>query len=200
MKADVVCEPCNTGWMSDIENEASFILKDTAIRGAEVSILPLGIVSIAALTFLKAVIGDHMNPIKPFFSPAARHAFARSQTIPDNVQIWIGQYGGQRARYGSFSTQRLTLKEGRYKGFQFYVFTYVINFMALQLAAWRWIKPGHRRTNPPRLIQKDAWAEAATEIWPSDGSPIHWPPRKAIGDDTIQIFTNRWRRLDQPTH
>ena len=149
---------------------------------------------------MKAVVADHMHPTRrPFFSPAAREAFANYQTIPDGVQIWIGQFRGQRARYGNFTGQYLKLHEGRFKGFEFYVFTYVINFMALQLAARRWTKTGPCRTASPSLIQNDAWAEATTVIWPSDGKPVLWPPPKIISDDTVEAFSNRWQRLEQPS-
>jgi hypothetical protein len=44
---------------------------------------------------------------KPFFSPAIRYSFAKSLTIPDGVQMWLGAFDGRHARSGSITARYL---------------------------------------------------------------------------------------------
>ncbi len=93
LKAHVVCEPCNNTWMSDVEAEASKTMGNIITDAAPVSLLPLGIKSIAAFLFKTAVVADHTRPnIRPFF-PSVRKRFAESLEIPAGVQMWIASFG-----------------------------------------------------------------------------------------------------------
>jgi hypothetical protein len=89
----VVCGTCNNGWMSDLTNHAKAITEGLIRHARPTSILPLGIATIAAYTFLKAVVVDYaitLDGHKPFFQPAVRHRFKETIAIPDGTQIWIG--------------------------------------------------------------------------------------------------------------
>jgi hypothetical protein len=63
--AKVVCEPCNNGWMSDIEEKHAKPTLTGIIEGRPVSLLTRGIASIAIFGFKVAVIADHMNSKAP---------------------------------------------------------------------------------------------------------------------------------------
>jgi hypothetical protein len=198
LTANVACGHCNSGWMSDVENQhAKPTIKDMVSRGSPVSLLPRGTSSIAVFTFLKAVVADHMNGTRhPFFRPSVRHRFATDLMIPNGVQIWLGSFRGHAARRGLLNTRYLQPRRGSLTGFEFYVFTYVINFVALQLVASRWTKPARRKADPPRLTtQAQIWDDAATEIWPSDGMAVIWPLPHALTDQSFDGFCDRWRRL-----
>ena len=98
---------------------------------------------------------------------------------------------------GYFGTHYFYVHGGNIKGFEFYVFTYVINFVALQLVARRWAKSSPRRVPSPVLIQNRLWTQRSTELWPNNGIPISWPPPQAISDETLYAFTYRWLSLSE---
>lgn len=199
MTANVVCEPCNTRWMSVIEStHAKPTLKHLILSGNPVTLLPVGVESIARFMFLKAVVADHMNSTRraPFFTRSQRSGFRQDHLIPNGVQMWIGRFR-DRGRRGNFSTYYLTVTGGPFAGFEFYVFTYIINYVALQLTARRWPSLiANPPTTIPYLRQHEVWDEAATEMWPDGIQPLSWPPPKTIGGDVLDDFTFRWMRLN----
>lgn len=209
LKANVVCEPCNNRWMSDVENDhAKPTLRDMVLSSNPVSLLPLGVKSIANYCFLKAVIADRMNTKRqPFFSRRQRREFRASLTIPEGVQMWLGRFRDV-GRRGNFSTYYCTLKETDYAGFEFYVFTYVVNYVVIQLTAIRWPSliadpPLDPRGFPfprfvqPKLFQEDFWRAASTEMWPFYGgaSGVLWPPPRTIDGRALDALTFRWQQL-----
>jgi hypothetical protein len=207
LKANVVCEPCNNGWMSTVENDrAKPTLRDMVLSSNEVSLLPNGIKSVVEFTFLKAVVADHMNTKRaPFFTRRQRLQFRNDRQVPASVQVWIGRFL-DRGRRGNFSTYYCTMKDTDFAGFEFYVFTYVINFVVLQLTAMRWpsiVKdpPIDPRGFPypkfiePRLFQERIWNEASEPMWPSNARAVHWPPAKLLNAAALDAFTFRWQKL-----
>ncbi len=197
-KARVVCGRCNNGWMSDMENlHAKPTLKDMIQHGTRLSLLPLGIMTIAAWSFMKAVVVDHMHTArKPFFSQSIRRAFMESRMPPDGTQIWIAAFNGAPDMRGHVTTfyhrgRRHSLLEG----FEFYVATYVATYFIVQVVGKRRVKGRARRRPFPFLDQDPVWDDLAIPIWPGEGDPIEWPPRRAITRPTLERFTDRFKRV-----
>jgi hypothetical protein len=57
-KFNALCDRCNNGWMSDIDNSARDTLKDIIRYRAPVSFLSRGLESIAAFTLKNAFVTD----------------------------------------------------------------------------------------------------------------------------------------------
>jgi hypothetical protein len=137
IKAVVVCGKCNNGWMSDLENNhAKPAMKDVILHGSPCLLQSRDIASIAKFAFKTAVVADHMHATrKPFFSPAIRYSFAKSLTIPDGVQMWLGAFDGRHARSGSITARYLKKNVSVLRGFEFYVVTYITGHLAFQVLA-----------------------------------------------------------------
>jgi hypothetical protein len=61
-KLPVVCEPCNNGWMSDLENkDAKPAIKDLIVSDKIVKLSPERLKSIARFAFKTAVVADHYS-------------------------------------------------------------------------------------------------------------------------------------------
>lgn len=199
--ANVVCVPCNTRWMSSIEStQAKPTLERMIVSGSPVSILPRGVTSIALFAFLKAVVADHMHATRrPFFTRRQRYEFRENRTIPDGIQMWLGRFRSPGHR-GNVTTYYFKIDRGSFAGYEFYVFTYVINYVALQLTAPRWpsLITEPLITRPPRLVQHDAWSEGATEFWPDPALGVLWPPPKTLNRQSLHDFAFRWTQLNVP--
>jgi len=197
LKAHIVCEPCNNGWMSDIESEAKPIMRNMILRASWVSLLPLGIATIATFLFKAAVVADCNRPSggNRFFSYEVRRRFRRSLAIPVGVQMWISVVRRKGKAGGRFSAAYVTIEVGKFRGFQFYVFTYIIGALVLQLTAPRWVGAGKRPQFKPKLTQNSQMDNSSIAFWPSNGSPITWPPSVYLGDDSLKLFADRWERL-----
>jgi hypothetical protein len=170
LKAHVVCEECNSTWMSAVDEEAKKTMKDMIRYAGWVSLLPKGIASIAVFAFKTAVVADHVRPKrKPFFSPASRRRFATTREIPHGVQMWLGLFRGKHLLSGRYTTHYARINTGRFRGHEIYIFTYVAGYLALQVTAFRWASIVKKPPYQPVLTQNPEWAKASIPLWPSDG-------------------------------
>jgi hypothetical protein len=196
-KLPVVCENCNNGWMSDLENlHARPAMKDLITSDKGTLLSPERLRSIAIFAFKSAVIVDHAlvpNPKfrdrEPFFSADSRTAFRQSLVIPAGVQMWLGAFkeeghGILRALYHASPPEVE-------HGFESYVLTYGVGFVLFQVVVTRWLGigvPGFR----PSVRQSRVWNKFTLPLWPSDGRSALWPPDKQFTLRTVSQFSRRW--------
>lgn len=111
LTAKVVCEPCNNGWMSDIERDHAKPTFAPIIDGEPFCLLPLGIKSAAIWAFKITVIADHIQSNRlPFFTEIERTIFKERLDIPAGVQMWLAAYS-ERITY-----ERLFVRSDERKG------------------------------------------------------------------------------------
>lgn len=196
-KLPLVCEKCNSGWMSQITNRICQTFGDAIVGGAALSVLPIGIELLTSFIFLKAVLGAQLISEKDeaFFTRAERERLRKSLAIPSNgINMWVGAFKGNALHSGRFAPGILTSTAPQLSGIEYFTFTYVIGRLVLQLLAARWKNVRHRGIGyVPMLIPDPYWNAAAVRIWPSDGSPITWPPPKYFNDAGLKQFINRFK-------
>jgi hypothetical protein len=194
VKIKVVCDRCNNGWMSDLEGEAKATAANMMLYGSPVSLLPIGIASLAAFAFKGAVIATFMHPNRePFHSVTDRHRFAEERALPAGFQVWISSLTQQRGAFKSYFHE--TLPESRYN-FKLDVFTFAAGFFALQAVTFKWGTRHDRRHKVPLfLTQNPIFDDIAVPLWPNDGLPVVWPPRKHLPETSFEDFVTRWARL-----
>lgn len=194
-KRPVVCARCNNGWMSDLTNHTKQTLEHAIRYAAPVTFIELGILTIAAFTFMKAVVLDHSRVGgKPTFLPSVRSRFRTDLVIPTGTQIWIAPFRGTDPSSGHTWHRTKLLRSGEFAGFNIYVFTYMVGYVALQMTFPAWTKPSRFRGNPPVLTQDHAWDGTALPVWPYSG-PVTWPQRHYLGDAELEKFRDRFNRL-----
>lgn len=81
--------------------------------------------------------------------------------------------------------------------FEFNVFTYGLGHFVIQVVTARWNKKALRRhASPPVLTQAVEWDDCSIAFWPSDGTPVSWPPAKHLSRQVIDAFVERWTQLE----
>lgn len=190
----VVCERCNNGWMSEITNDAKKTLEGCIRYHRAVTLLPLGVLTISAFTFLKACVLDQSLDSKPFFLPSVRAKFRDTCITPDGVQIWMACYRNPDRTSGHTWHHTIKLHSGRFSGFDIFVFTYMIGYVTLQLTAFRWTKQARFKEAAPCLVPADFWNKATVPIWPYQ-SPVLWPPEQYLDSRALELFRDRFSRL-----
>lgn len=194
-KLPVVCNGCNNGWMSALSLKMKERFERAMLDAEPFSLGARDAAILAAFTFMKAVVTDHLiNSDDPFFTRAVRERFRSSLTLPSLLKVWFGAFHG---RYRMSTRNNLLListsELGPLYGMQFLSHTYVVGNLALQLLAPRW-QHMHNRGKPLISLTPNVyWEQATTLFWPHDGSFLSWPPLKYIGDDTIQSFIYRFK-------
>jgi len=201
----IVCEPCNNGWMSDLEAQhAKPAMQDMILSDRPVLLSAERIYSISVFAFKTAVIGYHMerkiSPSFPasVFSRSHLRRFATSLRIPAGVQVWIGCIGTDDPRHGLFRMRYAKTPPGFVNGFKLYACTFGIGRFVLQLVATEWTKGSLRRRMVPNVGQNPIWNSMAIPVWPTLGQAVQWPPSQQMRDDTVNGFSDRWRRFTVP--
>ncbi len=201
LKMRVVCEPCNSGWMSDLEAEAKNAFSDIIKYGSKISLLPRGIALLAAFAFKNAVIATCMNPSRePFFTRAERENFRSSLSLPLNIQMWVGclQDISMTATFighvFGLNVPPGTRRHGiEIYDLEAYAFTYSAGHLVLQVLACRHGKIVNRGKPLHILRPNPVWDDAVVQFWPDTGTPISWPPSCNLNSDSLNLLANRWR-------
>jgi hypothetical protein len=189
----VVCETCNSGWMSALTLKIKTAFSQAMLEGEPFSLGARDAALLAAFTFMKAVITNHVTEDhEPFFTRAARERLRTDLAVPPLTKIWFAAYHGESlmSTKSNFSVVGQSTPGPLY-GIEFASFTYVVGKLALQLLTPRWKHINHRGRPLLSLIPNVHWEQAAVLFWPHTGSFVPWPPPKYIRDDMIQAFIQR---------
>jgi hypothetical protein len=192
LKAKVVCDRCNNGWMSDLEGQHAQPILTPLIEGkSRIPISQSAARSIAVFAFKTAVIIDHVRKDKgraPFFSRRLRTAFRKHLEIPSAVQMWMCSYspGIRRADYFA----------GYYDGemafvgpLQLYICTYGIGGFAFQVLAAKQRVLG-------TYSQGGRFEKLAVPFWPQIPLGFIWPvPSGLRSVQEIIEFHGQWNNL-----
>jgi hypothetical protein len=204
VKAKIVCKPCNSGWMSDLENQhAKPAMQELILSDAPVALAPERIYSITVFAFKAAVIGHYMQRRKSrfwpssVFAPANIRSFVSSLKIPLGVQLWIGCIASDDLRNGVFRLRYSKTPSGATKGFRLYVCTFGLGRFIWQLVASEWTNGRLRRASVPTLTQAREWNPVSIPVWPMPRSGIYagWPPFQHLRADLMDAFSDRWQRF-----
>ena len=88
VKANVVCGDCNSGWMSEVDNDAKHRLQDIILHDCNVCILPEGLTAIAAYTMKSAFVGDCITRHRePFFDQQTRTVCSIAPTACGSAHV-----------------------------------------------------------------------------------------------------------------
>jgi hypothetical protein len=185
--ANVVCETCNNGWMSDIENNHAKPSMSELIAGKlDIPINQERANSIALFGFKTAVILDHIQnkpKPEPFFEESSRYEFKKSRTIPHNVGMWLTKF----ATPGRGEINTLYNKGSVSAGIDFttYVCTYAIEYLVIQIVS-------HRADKIRAIMPKNDFV--AIPFWPAIPNDFVWPsPDVLRTTDDFDTFSDRWK-------
>jgi len=196
LKVPTVCDDCNHGWMSVLSLKVKNRFGRAILDGEPFSLGPRDAAVLAAFTFMKAVVTNHLtvHEYEPFFTRASRERFRTSLTIPPLTKMWFAAFQGQ-ARMSTRSNFNIDSASasgpGPLYGMEFGSFSYVVGKLVLQLLAPRWKDIYHRGLPLVSLRPNVYWEEATTLFWPHNGGCLLWPPQQYLADDTIQAFVER---------
>jgi hypothetical protein len=187
--AKVVCEPCNGGWMSRIENEhAKPAMTDLILGSGDVNISQRIARSIALFAFKTAVVFDFLQRDRPpFFRRSLRHRFRESLEIPPGVRMWMAAYLPQAT--GAVNTGYWKSEGGFAGPFELYTCTYAVGHFIFQVCAERW---------PIRtaLVPWRGFEQVSIPFWPTVPDNAVWPPSAALGSEHFEKFAMRWNEVE----
>jgi hypothetical protein len=190
MKARVVCEKCNTGWMSDIESKHARPVMAPLMSGEiSASFGKNEARSLALFAFKTAVVVDHAHSPEGdrFFSRRQRYAFREHLFIPQNVVMWLAPFIPQNRR------RRFDYRISHHKGelavgyeLQRLTCTCNFGFLAFQVVA-------HKQLFNFNFAPLPGFEGLAVPFWPSLDPGFVWSGYGGLKSrEEIIAFHRRW--------
>lgn len=195
----VVCESCNNGWLSRLENEmAKPALKRFLVprRGTASGISVDDQVALVAWATKMAFILDYTT-VTPDnhrnFTQHERQEFAATLTPPDGLSIWIADLvrdTGQIVHSSVTNVASLAAVEAPDVKYSGQLSTFHVGSLVFQTLHLRSV------TEPPsvpsdELMLEPHWNQVVRRIWPSHETDIPWPPEFYFNEDALKEFEAR---------
>jgi hypothetical protein len=181
-KARAVCEPCNSGWMSNLETDGKPFLTPM-IQGRGCTLHDRG-KELASFWALKtAMMLEYAQPAGCRSVPQSDYPeLYASKTVLPNVWVWIGTnaFGG-----GCWAqTRTVGLESGEYEA-DGYASTLcvghlVFQVMRIDIGEWESLEVGQQLR------------DALTPLWPTD-TPVVWPPPAILTRDQVKLLGHTLR-------
>lgn len=192
MKTKVVCDPCNSGWMSLMERGLGEPAMTDLILGNRIGELSKKRArGLSLFAFKTAVIANRSLPESEwFFTASERYAFRQSLTIPNDVTMFLvgmedvkgaGGCRGFNVFYPDRNHHNLSLN----------VCSLWVGQLGFQVVSARGLKAEKVECPPtqPGLICR---------FYPTLDPQISWPRKRVLGVKEFNDFSNRWTMIRRP--
>lgn len=190
---NVVCKPCNEGWMSDLEEEHARPAMSEMILGHSVPSLDSSRAkAIARFACKTAMVVDYMRPADTsFFTKSDRLRFSDSLSIPNQLQVFLACFSpGVSGRLHAF-------RYSDYPDFEdilsVYVCTYGVGRLIFQVVAAKF------PIGFPSFYPIAGFEHLAIPLYPELPTDISWPLPNFIADRAhFEGFSTRWSSIGIP--
>lgn len=188
-----VCEVCNGGWMSSLEQRAIPIITPM-LAGSNYTLEAGDCKSLSLWAVKTAMVLEPINPAVPAgFSDLDRTLLSAKEIIPAFTRVWIAKcqewptiYTESRAMSTgdrAISGRATTIAFGHFA------------IQVLRIVVPDTVDPGTNITVEERDAQ--SWNEAAVQIWPPRSLRISWPATLGIlGEYGLDEFSRRFSPPD----
>ena len=184
-----VCERCNSGWMSRLEETSRPVLAPAIRR--EPCIFDQEQQGVAAAWAFKTclVLQATQSEGPPLAPPFHFLHVRRSRTPPPQVAVWIGShYRSLRDPVNSAYVQSPValsplddrLPEDSAFGYLCFLAVGGISFVVI----------GHRYRNRAELRYEGILTDAIEQVWPDPRPTLQWPPRYMMDRDLVDVITH----------
>jgi hypothetical protein len=190
---NVVCKPCNEGWMSHLEESHARPAMTELILGHHVSSLDsLRASAIARFACKTAMVVDYMRPAESsFFGRAERLQFGDSLCIPNALQVFLACFRpGISGRLHAF-------RYSDYPDFEdilsVYVCTYGVGRLIFQVVCAKF------PVGFPSFHPVSGFEDLAVPLYPDFASGLSWPlPDFIVDREHFERFSTRWSSIAVP--
>ncbi|WP_147155966.1 hypothetical protein [Reyranella soli] len=205
-KIYVVCDRCNSGWMSRLEKATKPTLVQL-ITGVPTLLDDAAVQRLVNFVALKAMVAEHdvfkgRTPM-PIYDSAARRRFMDTGIAPDGIRMWIGAGGGPKWRTGFYrfvSGVRLikaplgaTVEPNFVRsGANIHSVTWGLGSCFFHVVA----------TTNMEFYRQHGWdvPPGLFAIWPLQAGTLVWPPNFAFTDWAIDELSVSLRGLSKTFH
>lgn len=188
----IVCEPCNNGWMSGIENACRDLIT-LLIEGKPIKLDVISQRLIATWAVLKLMICEQNDPTNIVTTQEMRTAFMNNRTMPSRLRVYIarcGQGGWQSSLWRHADTIGRP-DQPRPDGINVQAMTLGIGQLLIHVV--------HSTTDVFEPVLEHGNSGLVEQIWPTTKAIIDWPPRRRITPAEANHIAHTLQRMkDMP--
>jgi len=197
------CEPCNSGWMSDLEGLTKPLITPF-LRDLSVPLNRTNQQNLARWSIKTAIVLERVgSKSRASVFTAADRALIREGGIPSLAFIWIGRHNASNRLFGA--ARRLVtpeLLDGAPHGepspvSEGYVTTLGLGRVVLQVL--RVVRnPNSSAKKATLQPQPGPWSQSLLQIWPRRRDEVRWPPASSFSDRGVTLDALSRRFLTEP--
>jgi hypothetical protein len=182
-----VCEQCNNGWMSRLENRVRPHL-EPLLTGQPRVLDAEAQTTISTWAVKTAMVLEGMDPdVKRNYSQLQRERFRLRAAIPWRTSIWLAASAGADS---FMSTKNRHL--GSSPNDSGVSVTMAFGAVVLQVLTMRVPEEVGSNTLVDTQVRRGPWSDATLQIWPSGAAS--WPPPIGLmGEVGLNLFADRFR-------
>jgi hypothetical protein len=174
-----VCEPCNNGWMHELEDASKAILARMILGGSR-DLRYWRQVMVAAWAIKTAMVLDFLSSDNRAFSDDLLESFHETQRPSLWQQVWIGSYADGSPHTLSCSRAVRTEDDGPSpKQIDLYTVTFSVGQLAFHIVGHS-PGPDVLRRQVPKALQS-----SLIPIWPPEREVVSFPPTTALKNNEL---------------
>jgi hypothetical protein len=194
LRIRTVCEACNNGWMSQVEEDTIAVLRPLLLD-LSISLSSVQQTSLAVWVMKTGMVLDSIYTHVHFYQKDERKDLRENKSIPTGTVIWIGRFfgNGKHAGLSDFSLDcapDLKVANGC-------VITLILGHVVLQILSVR-PRPDYKERPLHAPFRPGKWRELLSQIWPNTESRITWPPALSFtlySEFSVSSLLNRFRPM-----
>ncbi len=184
-----LCDSCNNGWMSILENEAKPALE--SILDDKLKDIGPSAQSILARWAVKtAMVLECIDSNRTwFYSKDERQTMRSAQSLPPRTSVWIAKFINQPNIYSAAKDLRTTAGNNEAHA---YATTMVFGSLALQIVSIKTTLVIPENVPLNYDVRDGPWDQTLVQIWPPSQKSLAWPPHYGLdGDLGLDALTER---------
>jgi len=175
-----ICQSCNNGWMSRLENSAKPIVEsilDDKLKGLDTSAQS----TLAQWAVKTAMVLEAIDSNRAwFYSQDERQLMRTALAIPQRTSVWIAKCVNRPNIYSTQKDLRTTFDDD---GVHALVTTMTFGSLALQVVSIK--TPAAIPENVPVTydVSEGPWEQTLVQVWPTSQNSRAWPPYHGLAGE-----------------
>jgi hypothetical protein len=193
LRTGCVCQKCNNGWMSDLENRTKPILERFFLE-KEVALAPSEQTTLATWICKSAIVYEALRYESPcFFTSEERKSFRESFQLPIYTSIWIAKSVEFTGLFCS-AHDLIGITPETNKQVKSYVTTMCFGPLTIQIFNGILEKSNYENLTLIGDFQPGPWEKITIQIWPVVLNKVLWPNEVGLnGELGLDTFSQRWK-------
>jgi hypothetical protein len=179
-----VCEPCNTGWMHELEESCKGLLGHL-IQGHPRKIRFWRQMLSATWAVKTALVMESVHPQHQEIPPVVFHTFHRTQRAEARQQVWIGHFAGSEPHSFRRTAGRLVGASGTEDGDDAHGYLVALSIGQLALVVY-----GHVMPTPANFTLPDELDRKLIHIWRPLYEVVSWPPAESLVEADLDAIVS----------